>query len=232
MRSLTLMTLFMIACDTSGSEEGSDDTGLGLETGECEDEEDGDEPAEVLDCAALQEGATLTDDPERKVDYQIDCVATINGALAIEPGVVIAFAEDAGLKVDGTGVIEAIGDECDPIRLIGLDPTPGSWKGLLVQNDELVDNLLEHVEIRHAGGSAFNSNGDLGAIVLWAESALTLRDATISDSASYGINATYSASELSVEGESRITGSALAPALIKPRSSLRLPLNISLHRKR
>ncbi len=203
--TLTLALLGLAACDADDPAETDaptmpTDTGDTGDTGDCPEVDEGDEPPEVLDCDAFGADLVLTDSPDRVVDYVVECRANVGGTLSIEPGTVIGFGEDAGLDAsNGSGVLDIEGDECNPVVLRGVDPTPGSWRGVFIDNnsgDDQPDNRIVHTEIRHAGGGSFNSNGDTGAIILWADNRLTLTDTVVAESASHGLNVTYGDSTL------------------------------------
>ncbi|MEO1714491.1 MAG: hypothetical protein AAFU60_14255, partial [Bacteroidota bacterium] len=71
-------------------------------------------------------------------------------------------------------------------------------KGLLVDS-EAAGNTLEFVDIRGGGGGAFNSNNDISALVIWADTKLTIRSCQILESGGYGISAIYTNSNWSIE---------------------------------
>ena len=68
-------------------------------------------------------------------------------------------------------------------------------------NDEDVPHVIEHAEISDAGSTAFNSNGDLGAIVIWAETSASITNTFFSNTVSKcAINAPYNDDEVSTIG--------------------------------
>jgi len=162
--------------------------------GECPADEEGTSPPIVLACDAFSEAQTLTDDPERAVDYLVDCQASVTAPVTIEAGTVLAFETEAGLVIRDGGSIDARGDDCEPVVFEGVAHRPGAWKGIFVNSAE--DNLLSKVRITDAGGAAFNSNGDLGSVVLYADARLTMRDSHLSNGAAHGLNGSYGGSTL------------------------------------
>ncbi len=85
----------------------------------CEEEDDKVEPASkpnttaheaiVLPCNFFETDSVLRNDSLKEVDYIIDCFMQINGdkKVRIEPGVVIEFKQDAGIRVnDNVAFIE------------------------------------------------------------------------------------------------------------------------------
>ena len=153
-----------------------------------------------LDCSlAPNEGETLTlEDLGLEVDYLINCVYTIDGDFIIEPGVSIQFGTDAGLKVRGTGSIEAVGGALNQIVFTGEDKIAGSWRGIFIDSNDL-KNKIENATVEYAGGEAFNSNGDKGAVIVWADAHLEIKNSTIRNSATYGFNANYGGANIRLD---------------------------------
>lgn len=175
-------------------------------------------PPIKLECNAFTENdMVLKNDTNRPIDYYVSCVMDIHKNISIEPGTVIQFADDAGFAIDessisGIGSLKAIGTEEKPIELVAENNKKGAWKGLYF-NTPKTTNQLKHVKIDNAGGSAFNSNNDLGSIVLWADAKLSMKNIVISNSASYGFNANYTNSVFSLNN-STISTCEKAPILI------------------
>ena len=93
------------------------------------------------------------------------------------------------------------GTEDAPVRFSGADGA--TWAGFLFEDpdDENVPHVIEHAEISDAGSTAFNSNGDLGAIVIWAETSASITDTFFSNTVSKcAINAPYNDDEVSTLG--------------------------------
>lgn len=152
----------------------------------------------TLDCNSFNtDGNHVLKNRGEGIDYTVDCILPIKGDLTIEPGVVIQFTSDAGFKIDGTGSLNATGTIEKNIKFIGKDNVKGSWLGLYFDSYD-IKNSLSHCTIENAGGNSFNSNGDKGAIIVWADSKLAINDSKIINSAEYGINANYSGAKLSL----------------------------------
>lgn len=159
-----------------------------------------DEPEEVivepivLDCNYFNTDRVLTDNPDAPVDYIVTCLMSITNAnITIEPGVVIHFQTDAGIRLNGAGSLKAEGTAAKPIRFSSATTTKGSWRGLILQGQS-VNNVFDHCVIEYAGGSAFE--GRVSAIIVWANSRLKVHNTTISNSAGNGIEATLSSTVL------------------------------------
>lgn len=151
-----------------------------------------------LDCDLVATGASRTlPDLGLPVDYILNCRGVVDGDLTIEPGVTIQFGTDAGIVVNESGSFSAVGTAADNIIFTGEDKVAGAWSGLIFFSND-IKNKLEYCTVEYAGGSAFNSNGDLGAIIIWADVRLNMANCTIQKSAAYGINASYSGSEVTM----------------------------------
>ncbi len=154
---------------------------------------------EILECGAFNQDRTLINDPNKPIDYIVDCILSINSAkITIEPGTVIVFNAGTGIALDGSGYLNAVGTDSNPIIFKGETPQKGIWRGIYIESSSPL-NELNHVHIDGAGGSSFNSNGDLGAIIVWASSRLKLHNSKITNSSSNGLNASYQSSTLDLE---------------------------------
>ena len=142
----------------------------------------------TLDCDYFETNQTLTDDPDREVDYFIDCLMFAEADIVIEPGVVIEFGSDAGIEIKSTGSFSAVGTSSAPISFTGKSKVKGSWKGLLFDSND-TKNKLHNVDINYAGGGTFNSNGDKASVIIWRLAKLSIQASSIMNSASYGISA-------------------------------------------
>ncbi|MEX0595564.1 MAG: hypothetical protein WD512_03610, partial [Candidatus Paceibacterota bacterium] len=124
------------------------------------------------------------------VDYLVNCKMQINGDLIIQPGVCIQFTSDAGFVIRETGSLNAEGTSANSIIFTGVDKAEGSWAGIFIDAND-VKNKLTFCQIEYAGGDAFNSNGELGSLIIYAGSSAEISNCTISKGADFGINANY-----------------------------------------
>ena len=168
---------------------------------------------ETLDCNAFETNTTLINHTDRPVDYIIDCEMQATADIVIEAGVVIEFAQNAGIEVDG-GSLKIEGNANEIVTLTGVDKDKGSWKGLLFDSNN-TNNKLQFVDISYAGGAAFNSNNDEGSIIVWADTKLSMESVNIKNSAAYGLNAIYTESEITMNNCTFRTCDD-APAIILP----------------
>lgn len=187
---------------------------VGLSSCKKDDDDDNissDKEPVTLDCSYFNTDRVLTDDPDLDVDYIVNCQANVSGALTIEPGVVIQFGTDAGLKVT-SGNIRAEGTSSEPIIFQGATNVAGSWSGIYIGSNNVL-NILDYVEVRNAGGSAFNSNDDRGNVIVYAGGRLTLTNSTLTGSETMGLNVNYDDAHLTLTGNA-FTDNGDAPIFI------------------
>ena len=144
------------------------------------------------------------------VDYTINCQLPVKGSLIIEPGVTVEFDTQSGLNI--TGSVQALGTADKPITLTGITKTVGAWDGVFVNSADIT-NELSYVTVDYAGGGFFNSNGDEGGVIIYGGAALDMNNSVIRNSEAYGINASYTGSDISLENNT-ITASE-APMIVK-----------------
>jgi hypothetical protein len=132
------------------------------------------------------------------VDYIIqgDFVYDVTEDLKIESGVTSQFENGAGLAIKATASINAIGDGIEPIVLQAENENAiGAWRGIIVFSDN-VDNVFNHVTIKGAGSGEFNNNGEIGNLVVYANSKVKIDNCTFENSGAYGINSNYKSGEI------------------------------------
>lgn len=177
------------------------------------------DPPIILDCNYFSNNpnAVLEDNPNAAVDYIVKCVMHIASSVKIEPGVVIEFEEDAGFEIDdfhtADGSLSAIGTSDKPIILRGTQSNKGWWRGIMFDSNSTL-NELKYTQVLDAGGKPFNSNGDKGAVHVYAGSRLKMTNSLVSNSESYGFNATYTSSIITLENN--IFTNNDAPAVVNP----------------
>jgi len=179
--------------------------GLALGITSCNKDDDNTQEPDVepitLDCNSFKSNntnaITLLQNRGNGVDYIITCKISVEVDLIIEPGVNIEFTTGAGMEIQSSGSINAVGTSADRITFSGVNKVKGSWLGILNRSDD-VKNRFENCLIDYAGGGQFNSNGDLGNLILWSGSYIRLENTTISNGAAYGINANYSGYDIEI----------------------------------
>lgn len=162
----------------------------------------------LLDCDYFTTDRVLEDNPDAPVDYIVPCVATVSADIVIQPGVVIEFKDDAGLKIN-SGYLKAEGTAANPIVFTGVNKVKGSWRGIIVFS-ESVNNIFDHVEISYGGGNSFNSNDDRGNLILY-NGKIAVRNSTISNGAENGFDNIYSSGTVTDFSNNTITGNNKYP---------------------
>jgi len=120
--------------------------------------------------------------------YYIDITVNLNaGTLTLEPGIEFVMAEGASFDVDGPAALQAVGTQAKPIVFRGEQAQAGYWDGVYFFESASRSNLLDFVEVRHAGGS----NLIEGAISVGLESYLKMTNSIVADSGSWGVCVTY-----------------------------------------
>lgn len=153
---------------------------------------------EINDLSYFQMDRILSNICPNGVDYIIatDNIYEVTANLTIEAGVSIEFVDGAGLAIEETGSFNALGNVQDPILLQGVNENAiGSWRGIIIYSDKTT-NALDYVTIKGAGGDQFNSNGDRGCLVVYADSKVSINNCTFENSAAYGLNSDYTSAEI------------------------------------
>lgn len=87
-----------------------------------------------------------------KIDYLITKPIKSTAKLTINPGVRVAFAENAALTITSTGTFISKGEVAEEkkVYLVGQNDLPGYWAGIFLQSvSEL--NIMKYTEVNHAG---------------------------------------------------------------------------------
>jgi len=133
----------------------------------------------------------LVDRPNVEVDYVIPCLLAVSSELIIEPGVVIVFGENGGLKIAGKMI--ANGTPEKPIILKGSEDI--GWYGITFENNN-TGTLLKNVEIIGGGylppSEVFEirqkSNAAIHLLSTAVANSISFTDVTISESKGFAIS--------------------------------------------
>ena len=109
-----------------------------------------------------------------------------NGTLTLEPGVVFVFGDDAGVLVQDTGALKAVGTPQAPILFTGEQNAQGYWEGISYFESGSRDNVLEYAEVRN-GGSGSYGDGAVTLISAFEQSYARVGNSVITGSATWGI---------------------------------------------
>ncbi|MEM7106734.1 MAG: hypothetical protein AAF519_00815, partial [Bacteroidota bacterium] len=123
-------------------------------------------------------------------DYIATSNVRVDANLTVEPGVLIAFAEDVSLSISsGNTAIIANGTSSEPITFTSQGKANGLlWKGIYVASGSAL-NSFDHVIVEFAGNSNFNFTGaDFSAnIGVEAGAKVSVTNSTITNSGEYGL---------------------------------------------
>lgn len=132
------------------------------------------------------------------IDYIIQgsSIYDVTTDLKVENGVTIQFEDGTGLAIQETGSINAIGNGTSPITFQAKNENAvGAWRGIIIYSDKTA-NILSHVTIKGAGSDEFNSNGERGNLVVYADSKIKIDNCTFENGAAYGLNSNYKSAEI------------------------------------
>ncbi|WP_435347467.1 hypothetical protein [Haloarchaeobius sp. HRN-SO-5] len=129
--------------------------------------------------------------------YRVRSGATVSvdgGHLTVAPGATVEFGQNAGLQVLEDGQLTAVGvtadEESRPITFTGEQKTRGYWNGIRFDEADRVTSRLQNVVVEYGGGDAYTWSNAAANVVLSRGARLAVTDATIRESAAYGVSAT------------------------------------------
>ncbi len=115
------------------------------------------------------------------IAYRVKGILTFNKDLGITRGVEMYFDQEGGIRVDG--VLTVSGHDTAMVYMNGMNPVPGSWKGIHVMNGHAG---FTHASILNAGGSTLPGQDETAAIIVGQT--LSMDHCTVSGSGGIGIN--------------------------------------------
>ena len=140
----------------------------------------------TISCDDVVSETTWTDRGDG-IDYVVNCVIAVNAKLSIEPGVTIQFGPGAGIVIETSGSLSAVGTASNPIVLKSENDVTGVWKGLYFKSNNVL-NELNYCTVSNAGASSFDGNITKLANLRVALSAkLKLQNSVITKSAKDGL---------------------------------------------
>lgn len=121
-------------------------------------------------------------------DYIVTKNIDVNHELTINPGVVIAFERDVRMNVnDNGGLLIAKGEAANKIKFVGVQKTKGYWVGLALYSGSNA-NVLEYVEVSHAGSRAIYSTTKAALYFSGGSKAqMAIKNTAFTDNDGYGI---------------------------------------------
>lgn len=175
------MSLLVVSCSSDDDGPGGDPVGNA--------------PPIEIDCSIFAEDVLLVNNPDAPVDYIINCSVQVQGKVTIEPGVVIEFGNNVGLRFVGTSSLQAVGTADKPIIMRGTESHPGWWQGLNFLGSNHT-NTMEYVDISYSGKQTWNGFGPASVFVLGG---LTMKNSTISHSEETGLLIPYGTTTFNLE---------------------------------
>jgi len=143
--------------------------------------------------------------------YRVEkTLAVDSGTLTLEPGVLIEFAEHAGLDVQGDGSLQSKGSTTEPVFLQGTDATRGFWQGLQFR-DGAGPSVLENTTVAHAGSALWAGSGSRAAIRV-RKATLDVTGSTVRDNRARALNAWRADADVSVS-ETRFEANEIPVAI-------------------
>jgi hypothetical protein len=131
-------------------------------------------------------------------DVVVADVVRVRARLTIAAGTTVCFNANAGLLVEATGALSAVGTTDNRIVFTSTTATPGAWRGLAFLSNDIA-NALHFTDITYAGSPEefccgfFDGSGAVrGAVVVGDVSKaarVSIQNTTISSSAAMGITA-------------------------------------------
>lgn len=118
-------------------------------------------------------------------DYWVNEDITVDAALTVKPGVVIAFAEDTHMQVGDNGSLSAKGEAERKITFTGKSNEEGYWRGIIFYSGSNANELL-HAEVLNAGRTILVS-GIRANITVAEDARLSIKNTKVAGSGGYGI---------------------------------------------
>jgi hypothetical protein len=139
-----------------------------------------------ISCSDISSATTWVDRGDG-IDYILPCVISVKAQLTIEPGVTIQVKSGAGILVETTGSLVAVGTSSKEIIFKSEEDVAGVWKGIYIKSNNVL-NELNYCRISNGGSASFDGNTTKLANVRVALNAkLKIQNSTISKSAKDGL---------------------------------------------
>lgn len=125
-----------------------------------------------------------------EVPYRMAGATDVRERLTIDAGATFHFEAEGALTFGSGSVVRALGTSGAPIVFSGTQQQPGWWQGIYINQTTHPDNLMEHVVIEYAGGSAFHSSTSPANLTVARssyEASVTLRNSILRHGAGLGM---------------------------------------------
>ena len=137
--------------------------------------------------AIMVDDARLNDQSERvwpalAAPYRVSALTVSSGAIVISAGVQIEFAPAGVLSTRDSGRLHFMGTLDNPIRVTGVDSSPGGYSGLRFFGS--IAGKLENVQIVGGGGRQAGGNGTIG---VGSTSSVSLENVSVQGGAGWAV---------------------------------------------
>jgi hypothetical protein len=134
------------------------------------------------------------------VPYRVRNNLFVSADLTLSPGASLVFDEEDGVDIGGSGSLNAVGTQSDPIRFVGAQQERAFWAGLYFHDTSSADNVLEHVEVAHAGGDDWTGGlSNAGVFVREGGVQLTIRNSTFLENGTAALLLRDASADLTIE---------------------------------
>jgi hypothetical protein len=115
--------------------------------------------AQTLDITSVSTDMVL-EDRVNGVDYTISNLVELNANLTIKPGVTLMFKDGAGIQVNESGSLTAIGASGNLILFTSESGRRSSWKGITVLSGN-AKNVLAYCKVEQGGAQGKFGTGNI-----------------------------------------------------------------------
>lgn len=146
-------------------------------------------------------------------DYVVQTSLSIStGTLTVEPGTIVGFEKELGLRVTSAAGLVAAGTEAEPIVLTGTTAERGFWKGVSLEGRSFSENVVTHTTIQYTGGASISQREDAN-LMISADVTVRLEHSTLRHAEGYGLFLGSGANVVG-GGNNRMTSNSLGAAYV------------------
>jgi hypothetical protein len=138
--------------------------------------------------------ADLVLETGKKYEVQFQFYVQSDTVLTLQPGVTVRFTQDSGIQVESGGTLIGNGTEAEPVTFTGKQETPGYWSGIILNDSNSVNNMLNYCVVQYGGG--YDYYGECANLILEGstEARIKITNCTFSHSGAHGLYMSYRAS--------------------------------------
>jgi hypothetical protein len=155
--------------------------------------------------------------PAGVVDYIVTSNIDVSSQLVVEPGVIVEFRADAGMRILQEGSIRAVGTAQDSIIFRGTIKVPGHWRGLRIDSNN-PENELAYMALLHGGsdgiGGSVSERSRRGNLIIMSDGIrLKAHNMLLADGSEHGLYV-HSVSNVTIELSQNIYTRNARPAYV------------------